>query len=82
MSEELEISRLTYEEREAAFEQLMRSAAKALPLVRGSRNAARPRPSTGSCRGVVALARAKAKGYAAPRQPDRINKFRRVTHPR
>jgi len=35
MSDELEISRLSHEEREQAFEQLMRSAQKVLPFIRG-----------------------------------------------
>jgi hypothetical protein len=66
MTDELEISRLTYEERQAAFEALMASAARVLPFVRGPRNAARPVIRSGPSRGVVALARAKAKRIAPP----------------
>jgi len=72
---ELEFGQLSYEERIEAGEQLMRSAAKALPFIRGSRNAARPRPITGPSRGVKALERAKAKRIVPP-------DLCRVTHPR
>jgi hypothetical protein len=75
-SEELEISRLSYDERQEAFEQLIRSAARMLPFIRGSRNPRRPVFRTGQFRGVVQLARVKGR-YVPPRRPDRIRKSKR-----
>jgi hypothetical protein len=82
MSEEiLEISRLTFVEREETFQQMMRSAVKTLPFIpAGNRSNPRPVIRTGPFRGVVALERAKAKRIVPPNRP--VNKFRRVTHPR
>jgi hypothetical protein len=69
---ELEIIHLSYAERDAAFRQLMKSAAKTLPFIPGNRSNPRPVIRTGPSRGVVALERAKAKRIAPPKRPDRI----------
>jgi hypothetical protein len=70
MSEEiLEIWRLPYEARDEAYQQLMRSAEKALPLIpsqnRQNRLGRGPKPP--STRGAAVLERVKAKGqYVMP----------------
>ena len=61
MNDDLEISRLSDEQREAAFAALMRSAQKMLPFFPAGNPLLR-RPRTGPSRGVATLARAKAKG--------------------
>jgi hypothetical protein len=57
-----------------AFEQMMQGAHKALPFIPGNRSNPRPVIHTGKWRGVVALARAKSRGYVPPKRPIGIRK--------
>jgi hypothetical protein len=79
-SMEREIIHLSYAERDAAFQQLMKSAARTLPHHVGLRKKALPQVTQthGAWAGVVQLERAKAKRIVPPRRPTGVRKPKSV----